>query len=40
MKSTIELLREKIEEGKLGGGVKRIETQHLKGKLTDRKSVV
>ena len=34
MKSKIEILREKTEEGKLGGGIKRIETQHKKGKLT------
>ena len=36
MKPKVEILREKIEEGKLGGGVKRIEAQHKKGKLTAR----
>ena len=39
MKSKVEILREKIEEGKLGGGVKRIETQHQKGKLTARERI-
>ena len=39
MKSKVEILREKIEEGKLGGGVKRIETQHFKGKLTARERI-
>ncbi|HMT75521.1 MAG TPA: acyl-CoA carboxylase subunit beta, partial [Chitinophagaceae bacterium] len=39
MKSKIEILRDKIEEGKLGGGVKRIEAQHKKGKLTARERV-
>ena len=34
MKSKVEILREKIEQGKLGGGSKRIATQHQKGKLT------
>ena len=34
MKSKIETLRDKLEESKLGGGVKRIEQQHKKGKLT------
>jgi len=29
-------LRELREKTKLGGGVKRIETQHAKGKLTAR----
>ena len=39
MKPKVEILREKIEEGKLGGGVKRIEAQHKKGKLTARERV-
>jgi propionyl-CoA carboxylase beta chain len=39
MKSKVEILREKLEEGKLGGGVKRIEAQHKKGKLTARERV-
>jgi propionyl-CoA carboxylase beta chain len=39
MKSKIEILREKLEEGKLGGGINRIESQHLKGKLTARERV-
>ena len=34
MKSKVEILREKLDEGKLGGGIKRIEAQHKKGKLT------
>src|SRR3954452_282534 len=39
MKSKVEILREKIEKGKLGGGVARIETQHKKGKLTARERI-
>ena len=39
MKSKIEILREKLEEGKLGGGIKRIDAQHKKGKLTARERV-
>src|SRR3954467_10161415 len=39
MKSKIEILREKIENGKLGGGLARIETQHKKGKLTARERI-
>src|ERR1700712_461423 len=39
MKSKAEILREKIEEGKLGGGKARIDTQHKKGKLTARERV-
>src|SRR6476660_7375902 len=39
MKSKVEILRTKIEEGKLGGGVNRIEAQHKKGKLTARERV-
>ncbi len=40
MKSKVEILRAKIEEGKLGGGVKRIATQHQKGKLTARERIL
>lgn len=39
MKSKTELLREKIELGKLGGGETRIQTQHKKGKLTARERI-
>jgi propionyl-CoA carboxylase beta chain len=39
MKSKIEILREKIELGKLGGGPVRIEAQHKKGKLTARERI-
>ncbi len=39
MMSKIEILRTKIEEGKLGGGKERNETQHKKGKLTARERV-
>lgn len=39
MKSKEEILNEKIKEGKLGGGVKKIEAQHRKGKLTARERV-
>ena len=39
MKSKVEILREKLEEGKLGGGIKRIDAQHKKGKLTARERV-
>ncbi len=39
MKSKLEILRDKIEQGKLGGGPKRIATQHQKGKLTARERV-
>ena len=39
MKSKVEILREKIEKGKLGGGKARIETQHKKGKLTARERI-
>lgn len=34
-----ELLEQKISEAKLGGGTKRIEAQHKKGKLTARERV-
>jgi len=39
MKSKADILREKVEAGKLGGGIKRIEAQHKKGKLTARERV-
>ncbi len=39
MKSKKEILRDKIELGKQGGGPKRIEAQHKKGKLTARERV-
>ncbi|MDP4265535.1 MAG: acyl-CoA carboxylase subunit beta [Bacteroidota bacterium] len=39
MKSKAEILREKIKEGKMGGGSKRIASQHQKGKLTARERV-
>jgi propionyl-CoA carboxylase beta chain len=39
MKNKIDILRDKIELGKQGGGPKRIEAQHKKGKLTARERV-
>jgi len=39
MKSKTAILREKIEEGKLGGGVERNKKQHQKGKLTARERI-
>ncbi len=39
MKSKIALLKSKIEEGKLGGGTIRNNTQHKKGKLTARERI-
>lgn len=39
MNPKIQALREKLEQGKLGGGIKRIEAQHQKGKLTARERV-
>ena len=39
MKSKIDLLRKKQEEGKLGGGVERNAMQHKKGKLTARERI-
>jgi propionyl-CoA carboxylase beta chain len=39
MKPKIETLREKLETGKSGGGAKRIEAQHKKGKLTARERI-
>src|SRR6185295_12009843 len=38
-KSKTEILREKIEEGKLGGGGERNKKQHEKGKLTARERI-
>ena len=40
MESKIKLLEKKIEEAKLGGGIKRIEQQHKKKKLTARERLV
>jgi propionyl-CoA carboxylase beta chain len=39
MDNKIEHLEKKIEEAKLGGGEKRIESQHKKGKLTARERI-
>lgn len=39
MKSKVEQLKEKLEQGKLGGGQERIDTQHKKGKLTARERI-
>ncbi len=39
MKSKKQILRDKLEEGKMGGGAKRIDAQHKKGKLTARERV-
>ncbi len=39
MKTPSEKLKQKIAEGKLGGGEKRIDAQHKKGKLTARERV-
>lgn len=39
MKDKFEILDEKIAEAKLGGGEKRIESQHKKGKLTARERI-
>jgi propionyl-CoA carboxylase beta chain len=39
MKSKSDILKDKLEEGKLGGGQKRIDAQHKKGKLTARERV-
>ncbi len=39
MKSKAEILKEKLEVGKLGGGQKRIDAQHKKSKLTARERV-
>ena len=39
MKSKTDILREKLAQGKLGGGQHRIDAQHKKGKLTARERV-
>lgn len=39
MKSKADVLREKIEKGKVGGGPVRIDAQHKKGKLTARERI-
>lgn len=39
MQNNIDLLNDKKEEAHLGGGIKRIEAQHTKGKLTARERV-
>src|SRR5471030_253989 len=39
MKNKIQDLENKIAEAQLGGGVKRIESQHKKGKLTARERI-
>jgi len=39
MSKAFEVLEERIAEAKLGGGEKRIEAQHKKGKLTARERI-
>jgi propionyl-CoA carboxylase beta chain len=39
MKEKIKIVEDKIAQAKLGGGKKRIETQHAKGKLTARERI-
>ena len=39
MKDKLKLLEDKIAEAKLGGGKKRIEAQHKKGKMTARERI-
>jgi propionyl-CoA carboxylase beta chain len=39
MKKKIDILRDKLQAGKIGGGQKRIDAQHKKGKLTARERV-
>lgn len=39
MKDKFQLLQEKLDESKLGGGEKRIKSQHDKGKLTARERI-
>src|SRR6266550_2258901 len=39
MKNKLSLLEEKISEAQLGGGQKRIDAQHKKGKLTARERI-
>ena len=36
MKEIVEALEKKLAEARLGGGQKRIDSQHAKGKLTAR----
>ncbi|HAW53018.1 MAG TPA: methylmalonyl-CoA carboxyltransferase, partial [Flavobacteriales bacterium] len=39
MKAKLKILEEKLAESKLGGGEKRIASQHEKGKLTARERI-
>ena len=39
MSQKIKLLEQKIKQAELGGGAKRIESQHKKGKLTARERI-
>jgi len=39
MNKNIKILQDKLEQAKLGGGLKRIEKQHAKKKLTARERV-
>ncbi|MCP4122889.1 MAG: acyl-CoA carboxylase subunit beta [Bacteroidetes bacterium] len=39
MDKRIEVLNDKIAKAKLGGGIRRVETQHSKGKLTARERI-
>ncbi|MCB9081344.1 MAG: acyl-CoA carboxylase subunit beta [Lewinellaceae bacterium] len=39
MKDKLDLLQDKIDEAQLGGGLKRIDAQHAKGKLTARERI-
>jgi propionyl-CoA carboxylase beta chain len=39
MNNKLDILNQKIEEAKLGGGQKRIDAQHKKGKLTARERI-
>ncbi|MEL6924305.1 MAG: acyl-CoA carboxylase subunit beta [Bacteroidota bacterium] len=39
MKDKIQLLQQKVDEAKSGGGISRVEKQHQKGKLTARERV-
>lgn len=39
MKSRVDILNSKIQQGKQGGGPRRVEAQHKKGKLTARERV-
>ena len=40
MQSKTDILKQKLEESKLGGGLQRNATQHKKGKLTARERVI